>query len=311
MATQNEQTALRLKRTGMNSLSVEEGMSALACVMQSMQVMNPTPIDVVNPFDWSVFMGHIPRKTHYLDEHASAIELAAPSVATKSSVTFVPGQASVPVMDEDQVRSHLKTVVCGVIGHDVQSDEPLMAAGLDSLGATELRTDLERVFSIELPGTLVFDYPTLESMQVFICDSMRSLAGESMPVANASMAYEVGRSNDVQTTLCTSFALKGPSGITTSRRRMNDAISRVPFTRWDLDSVSREYQNVRPPTFGSYMHDVTGFDIACTGLGLGEAKLMDVQQRALIQMTLELKASCKALDNSSPVGVFVGISNTD
>merc|ERR1719174_1525184 len=311
MATQNQQTALRLQRTGMSSLSAEDGISALACVMQSMQKMMPTPIDVVNPFNWPTFMSHIPRKTHYLGEHA-LVDSAPTSVMQGGAVSHgAPVNMARPVMDEDQVRDHLKSVVCGVIGHDVQSSEPLMAAGLDSLGATELRADLERVFSIELPGTLVFDYPTLEAIQTFICDSMQSLAGENVTVSSASLATEVQDVEDTLSMLCTSFALKGPSGMTTSSGKKIDTISRVPFARWDLDTVSSEYRDTRPPTFGSFMQDIAAFDIACTGLGLGEAKLMDVQQRALIQLTLELKMSSMALNGTTPVGVFVGISHTD
>ena len=225
MATQNQQTALRLQRTGMSSLSAEDGISALACVMQSMQKMMPTPIDVVNPFNWPTFMSHIPRKTHYLGEHA-LVDSAPTSVMHGGAVSHAaPVNMARPVMDEDQVRDHLKSVVCGVIGHDVQSSEPLMAAGLDSLGATELRADLERVFSIELPGTLVFDYPTLEAIQTFICDSMQSLVGENVTVSSASLATEVQDVEDTLSMLCTSFALKGPSGMTTSSGKKIDTIS--------------------------------------------------------------------------------------
>ena len=39
---------------------------------------------------------------------------------------------------------------------------PLMSAGLDSLGAVELRNGISAKFGISMPATIAFDYPTLQ-----------------------------------------------------------------------------------------------------------------------------------------------------
>ena len=49
-------------------------------------------------------------------------------------------------------------------GSDVDPHVPLMEAGLDSLGAVELRSALSSAFNVELPATLTFDHPTIAAL---------------------------------------------------------------------------------------------------------------------------------------------------
>ena len=45
---------------------------------------------------------------------------------------------------------------------------PLMAAGLDSIAATEFSRRLAEQFDTELPQTVLFDHPTIGAMASFI-----------------------------------------------------------------------------------------------------------------------------------------------
>ena len=43
-----------------------------------------------------------------------------------------------------------------------------MEAGLDSLAAIDLRNAIERRFAVQLPATIIFDYPTVDALTDFI-----------------------------------------------------------------------------------------------------------------------------------------------
>lgn len=47
-------------------------------------------------------------------------------------------------------------------------DQPLMEGGLDSLGAVDLRNALSAQFSVDLPSTVTFDYPTVPALAAFV-----------------------------------------------------------------------------------------------------------------------------------------------
>lgn len=50
----------------------------------------------------------------------------------------------------------------------VPADQPLMEAGLDSLGAVDLRNALSAQFLVDLPSTVTFDYPTVPALAAFV-----------------------------------------------------------------------------------------------------------------------------------------------
>ncbi|MFA7404716.1 MAG: acyl carrier protein, partial [Pelobacteraceae bacterium] len=56
----------------------------------------------------------------------------------------------------------------------IESDRPLQEQGFDSLMAVDLRNLIAKTFSVELPVSLLFDYPTPEKIGRFLLDDVLS-----------------------------------------------------------------------------------------------------------------------------------------
>lgn len=119
-----------------------------------------------------------------------------------------------------------------VLGVELGLDQPLMAAGLDSLGATELQQSLADSLGIELPSTLVFDYPTIDAITEYLVNKISGVPTEqhifTMGRSLASREPYTGRE----------VAVVGAAGHQAflQEYKGGDATSRVPYGRWDVGS---------------------------------------------------------------------------
>jgi 3-oxoacyl-(acyl-carrier-protein) synthase/acyl carrier protein len=117
---------------------------------------------------------------------AKAISAAAAGGAVPSApVALAPVSGAVvaapAAVDAATATATVQKLVAAMLGAEVAPDQPLMEAGLDSLGAVELRTALNGAFSMELPATVTFDFPTVATLARFI-------AAEAADVADAAAA---------------------------------------------------------------------------------------------------------------------------
>ena len=62
-----------------------------------------------------------------------------------------------------------------VMGTVIDTEAPLMSAGLDSLSATEFTSTLSQRLNIEIDATALFDYPTLQSLADFLSSELASI----------------------------------------------------------------------------------------------------------------------------------------
>lgn len=177
---------------------------------------------------------------------------------------------------ESEVLGTVQEAVSVILGGEVGANEPLMSAGLDSLSAVEFRNDLESKFGIELPGTLVFDYPTSSSIAAFIstltsCEEVETQSEISMDsvydklVKTAECGMVISNANIRSSDNALAFV------------EAKDASDIIPMSRWDIESHSHLFSGL-PARFAPTLGEIEMFDPLCLSISDGEAALMDPQQ---------------------------------
>merc|ERR1712079_215340 len=68
----------------------------------------------------------------------------------------------------------LVSTMTGAADDEIDGDTPLMESGIDSLASVELRTKLQAEFRLNLPSTVMFNYPTISTITQLLVDEMTS-----------------------------------------------------------------------------------------------------------------------------------------
>ena len=164
-----------------------------------------------------------------------------------------------------------------------------LRAGLDSLSAVELRNHLQRQLGVALPGTLIFDYPTLASLVAFLQQELAAadsgaaasggagLAGPTAPLASPSQQQE-GQQRLVA--IDASAARLPVPSISSS----TDTCHPTPYSRWDVDSSVSGVSQRPGGRFARFLGGVEAFDAAAFATTSSEALLIDPQQRLMLEV---------------------------
>ncbi len=113
--------------------------------------------------------------------------------------------------------------------------------GFDSLLAVEMSSSLSSSLGVKLPGTLVFDYPSVDAMAAYIHAQLAPARATAALVTNPELSIQVvADTQAVQSMLFNiHIASRLPEGHWGAREPLLpgfDGISLVPFDRWDLEA---------------------------------------------------------------------------
>jgi acyl carrier protein len=311
MAANDASTRARVERTGLNMIDVQSGLGAMENILSS---INASGIIACVPFSWNRFLGNqfkdgkVPAmfSSYQSYSNVSKEKMHTPKEKTRQRSNVGAKSATV---SEESLLEQVQAAICAVLGSDVQANEPLMSAGLDSLSAVEFRNDLESKLGVDLPGTLVFDYPTPASIAGFLTTVIvggKEETEESTEL-EAQLVDQSTSSAIAITKACIRASRDSFHGIYPV-----DASTLIPLSRWDIDSHADLFSGT-PVRFAPVLENIDLFDPGSLGLSDAEASLMDPQHRILLEMAAEILfwrgKSFKVLDRNT--GVFVGLSSTD
>jgi len=101
---------------------------------------------------------------------------AAPGAASAA----MGGQMELRGPDPSVVKSRILDLAKEIVGDDegIDTDSPLMDSGMDSLSSLDFRSKLTKEFSLQMPSTMVFEYPSISRLTDFLIEAIEDAMSE-------------------------------------------------------------------------------------------------------------------------------------
>ncbi|MGW5438495.1 type I polyketide synthase [Nocardia asteroides] len=205
----------------------------------------------------------------------------------------------------------------------IERAEPLSELGLDSMTTLDIIAELERKLGIQIPDTLPWEYPTIDLISAHIAGQMDAVADTShRPASSEAGDQSPTPAPDGVRVAVVGIAARYP-GAADYRELWEilatgaDTITEIPRSRWDNEAIYAGRPQVPGKTatrHGGFLDGIEEFDHRYFKISAREAKMLDPQQRLVLQ------ASCHALEDAgiapnslsgSRTGVYIGAYNAD
>ncbi len=163
LAAASENRGGRLSLQGVKSFSPDEALDELERIL----VHQPSQVSAVD-IDWEAYAasGHPSAKSPFLSE-LSIFTRAEPGVQCKGKARDVFAAAVAGTPRRAAIETFIKGHVAQVLRQApsrIETTKPFRSLGLDSLMGLELRNRLETELSLQLPASVVWNYPTVQSL---------------------------------------------------------------------------------------------------------------------------------------------------
>jgi acyl carrier protein len=245
MASGDSGTAVRLEKLGLGMVDPSAGLAALGVLMRQEGLRSSV---AVTPFNASLFSKHLPSGSAGMMEdllQRTPVRDLGETILQPSDdlPRLSEGRVSLPPCAPPQnVQQQVVSCAESILGFKPDLSTPLTAAGIDSLGAVELRNMLQEQFSIELAATVLYDYPTIAEISGHVASLCSPAAQDKQPQAQillefssairGSKAYQATpkkKSVEIVRSAC-----RTPQDAVASLGAL-DAVSLIPANKWDID----------------------------------------------------------------------------
>jgi phthiocerol/phenolphthiocerol synthesis type-I polyketide synthase C len=198
-AAVGKESAARGAAAGMAAIAPEWGIAALDQLLAARQVQV-----VVTAVDWPRWFQHYPAAaaTPLLARFAPAGDDGRSDARPAAAANVV---AQLQALDRPQERrdlleNFLRQQAAHILRQSpakIETHVPFGSLGFDSLMGLELKNSLERQLGLVLPVSLVWNYPTVAEMAVYIARQLRVMLADKPDDAPPAAAAEDGRTAEI------------------------------------------------------------------------------------------------------------------
>ena len=279
----SETTSSRMSSMGMGVVEPGFGLRLLGGLLVC---HHSSSVATANPFEWPrllPLLGKAPVYDEFRLQEGGEGDSGRPAAGLPqggmaATLSAVPGDQRV-----EFIAGEVSTMLRALVGSEVGLEEPLMDAGLDSLGAVEFKNAVEGRMGVELPATVVFDYPTISALAAYVTRRLEAMlpSGAAAAAATVPVAEHVVEPEAPSHVLgakilsVSATTAAGELGL-----EMVDGITVAPLERWDQTQWEKLLGDgdSTGACFGAFAADASlNFDEAVFGITPGEALFMDPQ----------------------------------